>query len=226
MSDRQQAACIAAWRTGSQQFWAQRRQHTQGQQQHKEALGRKAKRGNRCSLAATAAEAEAHAAVIAAEASGNLPFSRCQVATCALFASGASAEFAGKFFKVCPPPAAADATCMCLSSAVVLARDKFMKEGGAMYPSQARMFLAPIRTQASAQRVNDFQVGTHMVGGGAGRGGARGPGQGRQLGFAAVIAHLPLGMSVLQARVSDMVFCWLLLCCRTQCTAGLSSSRK
>lgn len=40
---------------------------------------------------------------------------------------------------------------------VVLARDKFMKEGGAMYPSQARMFLAPIRTQASAQRVNDFQ---------------------------------------------------------------------
>jgi hypothetical protein len=28
-----------------------------------------------------------------------------------------------------------------------------------MYPSQARMFLAPIRTQASAQRVNDFQVG-------------------------------------------------------------------
>lgn len=55
--------------------------------------------------------------------------------------------------------------CMCLSLpgpavllAVVLARDKFMKEGGAMYPSQARMFLAPIRTQASAQRVNDFQV--------------------------------------------------------------------
>ena len=46
-----------------------------------------------------------------------------------------------------------------INPAVVLARDKFMKEGGAMYPSQARMFLAPIRTQASAQRINDFQVG-------------------------------------------------------------------
>lgn len=43
-------------------------------------------------------------------------------------------------------------------SAVVLARDKFMKEDGSMYPSQARMFLAPIRTQASNQRINDFQV--------------------------------------------------------------------
>lgn len=45
-----------------------------------------------------------------------------------------------------------------VAPAVVKARDKFMAPGGAMYPSQARMFLAPIRTGATAQRVNDFQV--------------------------------------------------------------------
>jgi succinate dehydrogenase/fumarate reductase-like Fe-S protein len=48
---------------------------------------------------------------------------------------------------------------VCLVSCAVLeARDKFLKPGGALYPSQARMFLAPIRTNASAQRTNDFQV--------------------------------------------------------------------
>ncbi|GBF96659.1 arginine N-methyltransferase [Raphidocelis subcapitata] len=40
---------------------------------------------------------------------------------------------------------------------VVLARDKFMAPGGAMYPSHARMFLAPIHTEAGARRNTDFQ---------------------------------------------------------------------
>ncbi|KAF6257552.1 protein arginine N-methyltransferase [Scenedesmus sp. NREL 46B-D3] len=40
---------------------------------------------------------------------------------------------------------------------VLLARDRFLKPGGALYPSHARMFLAPMRTNASAGRINDFQ---------------------------------------------------------------------
>ncbi|WIA11620.1 hypothetical protein OEZ85_011724 [Tetradesmus obliquus] len=40
---------------------------------------------------------------------------------------------------------------------VLLARDKFLKPGGALYPSHARMFMAPMRTNASAGRINDFQ---------------------------------------------------------------------
>ncbi len=39
---------------------------------------------------------------------------------------------------------------------VLLARDRFLKPGGAMYPSHARMFLAPVHSQAQAQRVQDF----------------------------------------------------------------------
>jgi protein arginine N-methyltransferase 1 len=41
---------------------------------------------------------------------------------------------------------------------VLTARDKFLKPGGALYPSHARIYLAPMRTNASAGRVNDFQV--------------------------------------------------------------------
>jgi hypothetical protein len=40
---------------------------------------------------------------------------------------------------------------------VCLPRDKFMKEGGSLYPSHARMFLAPIRTNVAEQRVHEFQ---------------------------------------------------------------------
>ncbi|KAF8070949.1 PRMT10 [Scenedesmus sp. PABB004] len=40
---------------------------------------------------------------------------------------------------------------------VLVARDKWLKPGGALYPSHARMFIAPMRTNAAAQRVNDFQ---------------------------------------------------------------------
>eukprot|EP00882_Tetradesmus_deserticola_P026662 GHRQ01029430.1.p1 GENE.GHRQ01029430.1~~GHRQ01029430.1.p1 ORF type:complete len:489 (+),score=148.86 GHRQ01029430.1:167-1633(+) len=40
---------------------------------------------------------------------------------------------------------------------VLLARDRFLKPGGALYPSHARMYLAPMRTNASAGRINDFQ---------------------------------------------------------------------
>eukprot|EP00193_Tetraselmis_chui_P010032 CAMPEP_0177786342 /NCGR_PEP_ID=MMETSP0491_2-20121128/20865_1 /TAXON_ID=63592 /ORGANISM="Tetraselmis chuii, Strain PLY429" /LENGTH=367 /DNA_ID=CAMNT_0019307533 /DNA_START=301 /DNA_END=1404 /DNA_ORIENTATION=- len=40
---------------------------------------------------------------------------------------------------------------------VLLARDRFMKPGGAMYPSHARMFYAPIRTNSSQQRRAEYQ---------------------------------------------------------------------
>eukprot|EP00878_Enallax_costatus_P041176 GHUV01047734.1.p1 GENE.GHUV01047734.1~~GHUV01047734.1.p1 ORF type:complete len:192 (-),score=29.56 GHUV01047734.1:147-722(-) len=45
-----------------------------------------------------------------------------------------------------------------LPAAVLLARDKFLKPDGALYPSHARMYLAPMRTSSAASRVNDFQV--------------------------------------------------------------------
>jgi SAM-dependent methyltransferase len=39
---------------------------------------------------------------------------------------------------------------------VLLARDRWLKPGGALYPSHARMLLAPCRTPQSAQRASDF----------------------------------------------------------------------
>jgi len=39
---------------------------------------------------------------------------------------------------------------------VLLARDRWLKPGGALYPSHARMFLAPCRTQQTGQRASDF----------------------------------------------------------------------
>ncbi|MCJ1422141.1 hypothetical protein MMC29_000020 [Sticta canariensis] len=41
---------------------------------------------------------------------------------------------------------------------VLFARDKFLVPGGAMYPSHARLYLAPIRTGSTQQRLNDFQA--------------------------------------------------------------------
>jgi hypothetical protein len=41
---------------------------------------------------------------------------------------------------------------------VLVARDKFLKPGGALYPSHARMYMGAIRTNATQQRVNEFQV--------------------------------------------------------------------
>lgn len=41
---------------------------------------------------------------------------------------------------------------------VLHARDKFLKPGGALYPSHARMYLSPIRSNLSRQRLADFQV--------------------------------------------------------------------
>lgn len=41
---------------------------------------------------------------------------------------------------------------------VLYARDKFLRPGGALYPSHARLYLAPMRTNATQQRLNDFQV--------------------------------------------------------------------
>ena len=40
---------------------------------------------------------------------------------------------------------------------VLLARDRFLAPGGAMYPSHARMCLAPVRSHASAARAGEFQ---------------------------------------------------------------------
>ncbi|KAG7672538.1 hypothetical protein Ndes2526B_g08945 [Nannochloris sp. 'desiccata'] len=44
---------------------------------------------------------------------------------------------------------------------VVVARDRFLKPDGALYPSHARLFMAPIRTQIAAQRTADFQNSMH-----------------------------------------------------------------
>lgn len=41
---------------------------------------------------------------------------------------------------------------------VLVARDKFLKPGGALYPSHARMYLSPVRSQLARQRLHDFQV--------------------------------------------------------------------
>ncbi len=41
---------------------------------------------------------------------------------------------------------------------VLVARDRFLKPGGALYPSHARLYLALMRSQHTQQRVNDFQV--------------------------------------------------------------------
>lgn len=48
---------------------------------------------------------------------------------------------------------------------VLVARDRFLKEGGALYPSHARIFLAPIRTQLTDQRAAEFQRSLHDWGG-------------------------------------------------------------
>ena len=40
---------------------------------------------------------------------------------------------------------------------VLLARDRFLKPGGAMYPSHARMYFAPIRTNSTDQRMNEYE---------------------------------------------------------------------
>ena len=41
---------------------------------------------------------------------------------------------------------------------VLVARDRFLKPGGALYPSHARLYFALMRSQNTQQRVNDFQV--------------------------------------------------------------------
>jgi len=40
---------------------------------------------------------------------------------------------------------------------VIVARDRWLKEGGAMFPSHAKMYLAPIRTGTAAQKHVDFE---------------------------------------------------------------------
>ncbi len=39
---------------------------------------------------------------------------------------------------------------------VLVARDRFLKPGGAMYPSHANMYLAPIQSHQAQQRMAEF----------------------------------------------------------------------
>ncbi len=41
---------------------------------------------------------------------------------------------------------------------VLVARNRFLKPGGAMYPSHARLYLAPIRSNNAHQRLAEFQA--------------------------------------------------------------------
>jgi hypothetical protein len=41
---------------------------------------------------------------------------------------------------------------------VLVARDKFLKPDGALYPSHARLLIAPIRTHVASQRMSELQV--------------------------------------------------------------------
>eukprot|EP00983_Pelagomonas_calceolata_P019144 602185-Pelagomonas_calceolata.AAC.3 len=43
---------------------------------------------------------------------------------------------------------------------VLVARDKFLKPGGAMYPSHANIYMAPIRTHMATQKLNELHVST------------------------------------------------------------------
>jgi len=42
---------------------------------------------------------------------------------------------------------------------VLVARDKFLKPGGAMYPSHANIYMAPIRTHMATQKLNELHNG-------------------------------------------------------------------
>lgn len=42
---------------------------------------------------------------------------------------------------------------------VLVARDRFLAPGGALYPSHASIYMAPIRSNLAHQRVSEFQVG-------------------------------------------------------------------
>ena len=41
---------------------------------------------------------------------------------------------------------------------VLHARDRFLKPGGSLFPSHARLYLAPIRSHLAHQRLSDFNV--------------------------------------------------------------------
>ena len=41
---------------------------------------------------------------------------------------------------------------------VLVARDKFLKPGGALYPSHANMYMVAIQSHQSQQRLNEFHV--------------------------------------------------------------------
>ena len=49
---------------------------------------------------------------------------------------------------------------------VLIARDRFLKPGGALYPSHARMFLAPITTPLTERRTQELEVGRSVCVGG------------------------------------------------------------
>ena len=41
---------------------------------------------------------------------------------------------------------------------VLVARDKFLKPGGALYPSHANMYMTAIQSHQAQQRLNEFHV--------------------------------------------------------------------
>ena len=45
---------------------------------------------------------------------------------------------------------------------VLVARDKFLKPGGALYPSHANMYMSCIQAHQSQQRLHDFHVGISL----------------------------------------------------------------
>jgi hypothetical protein len=58
---------------------------------------------------------------------------------------------------------------------VLVARDKFLKPDGALYPSHARLLLAPIRTHAASQRMSELQVRSFRGEHGGGEAGREAP---------------------------------------------------
>ena len=48
---------------------------------------------------------------------------------------------------------------------VLVARDKFLKPGGALYPSHANMYMVAIQSNQPQQRINEFHVSVDGVDG-------------------------------------------------------------
>lgn len=47
---------------------------------------------------------------------------------------------------------------------VIVARDKYLKSGGSLFPSHARMYLAPIRSHGPHGRMHEYEVRGALLG--------------------------------------------------------------